>query len=196
MLRASPYDDQVWFENAKGGNCLFESLAQIFEPYDISEGNMFRERVAPLAKDLRNLISWVSLDAYENTGKYSFIEEGKLMDTGVGKLDLARYSEYIKRDKTWGDDEIFEWASHLMNVTIVFEQSPDESSFVEFPMSKTYDEHSKLKYHICLQGNQGFVQNYRNARGFHFRLMKHEVPHPLVPFWNRTDTIASYGYDP
>lgn len=54
----SRQDDSSWFENSAAGNCLFDSMAQIFYPYDVREdAENFKRYVQPLSDYIRKLLA-------------------------------------------------------------------------------------------------------------------------------------------
>lgn len=82
-------DDPLWFENSADGNCLFDSMAQIFFPYDVNRKE-FKQYVQPLSRYIRQLVA-----EFE---RRLLLTEGEVPDVlRVGFTDKEATSFYRER---------------------------------------------------------------------------------------------------
>jgi len=161
---------ELYLENRADGNCLFESIAQIYIPTDIRKSRTLFRPVSVLGKVLRNNLANLYLRAYSSKSlrkKYSIPEI--LTDDDNNNLNLKEYASYIKTDKAWGSDTDLEILSRVLRIPFRLIQEDIEGTIDEtdkirliepFGSDPSEDEY----YTICNQDNR------------HFVLKKHDAP--------------------
>ena len=166
---------ELFMENKADGNCLFESVAQVYIPIDIRSGSKLFQQVRLLGRILRENLADLYLRASTNKAlrkKYQIPR--KLTQVIVGKddirdLTLEEYASYVKQDKFYVYDTDLEVLSRVLNVPFRFiRQDPegtlenvDRVRIIEpFGSNPSEDEY----YTIC------------NQDDIHFVLKKHEKP--------------------
>ena len=162
-------DDELYFENTSNGDCLFESIAQVYYPIDVRSESIDYKNVLNVSSLLRKNIAkvYVKADSDEIFRKKYSIPK---MITGIkGDKTLKEYAKFIQRSKAWGSDTDLEIIARILNVPFkLIEHNPEkdpEKSIVRVieKFGSTYSEDDY--YTIC------------NLDGQHFVLKKHTRPH-------------------
>jgi len=112
---------ELYLENRKDGNCLFEAVAQIYEPIDNRNGdpttNGFDEKVVPIARHFRELVA----KAYEKALiEPNFIPNYKFPSSSITvdskPYTLSEYAEYIKKNYSWASNDDLEILTRLLGI--------------------------------------------------------------------------------
>jgi len=99
----------LYFENSARGNCLFDSIAQIYKPIDISTRPRFNKEVKPISDKLRALLSIAYIKASEgkldfNT-KYQFPVNNEITGLDGINRSFIEYSNFIATDASYATDD-------------------------------------------------------------------------------------------
>ena len=101
------YDSSDFLQNSATGNCGVESLAQIYQPIDLSETPNYKVNVTPIAKALRYLLFKCyesAADEYDANRTVTIMDyllgENKhatnAIENGGNNYNYREYSDYIK----------------------------------------------------------------------------------------------------
>jgi hypothetical protein len=163
-------DDEKFLENTANGDCLFDSIAQVYYPIDSRDKEKDFSIVSKTSAMLRKGLSKIYLKANTNEEfrkEYSIPKE----ITGISKktMSLADYSKFIGRPTAWGSDTDLEILSRILEVPFkLIEHNPDDEEtkrsvrvIEKFNSSPSEEDY----YTIC------------NLDDRHFVLGKHEDSH-------------------
>jgi len=162
-------NDQKFFENKGTGDCLFESIAQVYYPIDIRSESSEYKNVLKISLLLRKNIAKVYMKANNDEifrKKYSIPQ----MITGIkGKNTLKEYAKFIQKSKAWGSDTDLEILARILNVPFkLIEHNPEK------------DSAKNIVRVIENFGSNYFEDDYYiicNLDERHFVLEKHNNPH-------------------
>jgi hypothetical protein len=199
-------DKTAFFQNKATGNCLFESVAQIFYPIswdfdNITSKNKYNDTVIPLANNFRNYVSQIYSNIYNLKRTIPTKEQFTKILHVFGlkekitfnnqEMNLLEYSEYIKKDGAWAaDDDLLILGKLLkINYRILIHQnvinyifdSNNNSNIPTFTFCNLNDKHWVLhKHDHPLRYEDAFVEI--NKR-FHELIWSNDSPPPppLVP---------------
>lgn len=163
-------DDNNFLENTANGDCLFDSIAQVYYPIDIRDETADFSIVSKASAMLRRGLSKIYVKADMDEGlrkEYSIPKE----ITGITKktMSLLDYSKFIATPRAWGSDTDLEILSRILEVPFkLIEHNP-------------YNKESKRSIRIIEKfGSNPSEEDYYticNLDDKHFVLGKHENPH-------------------
>jgi hypothetical protein len=102
-------DSTLFFENRADGDCLFDSIAQIYYPVDYrnldeSAKKEFTYEVKYIVSRLRHILN-----------RY-YMSKARAATSDNDKKSMYDRSDYIVKDKTWGDDQDLEKLVNLLGI--------------------------------------------------------------------------------
>ena len=163
-------DDEKFLENTAKGDCLFDSIAQVYYPIDIRDTEKDFSIVLKTSAILRKGVSkiYVKADIDEEFRKeYSIPKE----ITGISKkpMSLLEYAKFIQTPRAWGSDTDLEILSRILSVPFKLIQHNPE------------DEEDKRSVRVIEKfGTNPSDEDYYticNLDDRHFVLEKHNNPH-------------------
>ena len=108
----------LYFENRADGNCLFDSIAQIYKPIDISKRSKFKKEVKPISDKLRALLAVAYVKANEGNDefnrKYKFPINNQITGLDGINRSFIEYSKFIATDARYATDDDLEILSNLL----------------------------------------------------------------------------------
>jgi hypothetical protein len=197
-------DRTLFFQNKATGNCLFESVAQIFYPISWDFDNMspkdikeYNDTVIQLANTFRRYVSEIYSNLYNikssipTTSQYINILNvfglKEIITLNNQKMTLLEYSEYIKKDGEWAaDDDLlilgkllkinYRILLHQQEINYIFDSNNNNSNIPTFTFCNLNDKHWVLHRHDHpLRHKDAFVEI--NKR-FHELIWSKESPPP------------------
>ena len=160
---------ELYLENVADGNCLFESVAQVYLPIDIRTDKKLFMQVRLLGKTLRKNLADLYLRAYKSKSlRKKYTIPTTLTDTKNNSLNLKDYASYIGEDKAWGSDTDLEILSRVLQIPfrLIREdvnrtlEDIDKVRIIEpFGLNPSENEY----YTICNQDNEHFVLKKHDA---------------------------------
>ena len=113
-------NSDLFFENRADGNCLFDSIAQLYYPYDIRKNkNLFEEKIPNLSAVFRVLISKIYEIASKNDNFRKQLEiSSKITGIDNNTKTLSEYSEFILKNKEWATDDELRVIAKLIGIPI------------------------------------------------------------------------------
>jgi hypothetical protein len=159
----------LFYENRADGNCLFDSIAQIYHPVDYrnleqSGKENFTKAVSPIVNNLRYILR----DAYYAKG---------LTGGADNMTTMNNYAKYIREDKAWGSDHDLEILVNLLgihNVKIIRNGDASENAMVNssdsvktgYTFCNLSNETGKPVHWVLKKGGllRDFNTDYKNAR--------------------------------
>ena len=108
-------DSELFYENRADGNCLFDSIAQIYHPVDYrnleqSGKENFTKAVSPIVNNLRYILR----DAYYAKGLTVGADNMRTKPDNM--KTMFDYANYIYKDKAWGSDHDLEILVNLLGI--------------------------------------------------------------------------------
>ena len=163
-------DDDKFLENKSNGDCLFDSIAQVYYPIDIRQKEKDFLIVSKTSAMLRRGLSKIYVKANTNEEfrkEYSIPKE----ITGINNktMSLDDYSKFIGTSRAWGSDTDLEILSRILAVPFKLIQHNPEN-----------EESKRLVRIIEKFGSNPSEEDYYticNLDDRHFVLGKHENPH-------------------
>ena len=163
-------DEEEFLENTANGDCLFDSIAQVYYPIDIRDKTNDFSIVSKRSKLIRSNLAQIYFKAHTNEGlrkEYSIPKE--ITDVNNKVISLSEYAKYILKSKSWGSDTDLEVLSKILLIPFkLIEHNPDdeESKRMVRVIEKFGLNYSEKDYYtIC------------NLDDRHFVLKKHNNPH-------------------
>ena len=147
---------------------MFESIAQIYYPYDISDKEKFKEEVSVLSRYLRRLVFRAYRKASEDKNFKEKLELGDTITIDDKVYNLEDYGNKISEDAFWGSEDDLKILSKLLGFSYSIVIHGVGKEFIRyFPEGKPLEDY----FTFChLDGN-------------HWRLKKHERKPDLEPFF-------------
>ena len=155
----------LYFENTAGGDCLFESLAQIYHPVDIrSRDSAAYQPVLDTATKLRLKLAGAYRDASKsNLFRTSFSIPKSITNIDDRVMTLAEYASFISIPLTWATDTDLEIMSRLLKIPFrVIEHSDEGETLVRNISGPGVSPSEDEYYTICNIDNRHWVLKKHN----------------------------------
>jgi hypothetical protein len=158
-------DPNLYFENTAGGDCLFESVAQIYHPVDKRDRDSAAyQPVLDTATKLRLKLANAYRDAAKsNLFRTSFSIPKSITDINNRVMSLSEYARNIQIPRTWGTDTDLEVLSRLLKIPFRVVEHSDEGNTIVRNISGPGVTPSEDEYYtICNIDNRHWVLKKHN----------------------------------
>jgi hypothetical protein len=160
----------LYFENTASGDCLFESVAQVYVPIDKRDSDpVSYEKVLETSKRLRTMLADTYRRASQNKPLQSKLSiPSTITDAYNRPMTLEQYADFIAQPGMWGTDTDLEVLARVLNLPFhVIEHSPDGKKIVRDISGWSTSPAEREFYTMC------------NINNLHWVLKKHASPQPL-----------------
>jgi hypothetical protein len=177
-------DFTQFFENRADGNCLFDAVAQIYEPIHIDDNReTFQQRVVPIATQLRGFISYY-YKYYNRLKSQPFKLPDLITGLGTGPMTHSDYADYIGRDAIFGSDADLAIMAKLLGFSVKAIVNNDPSQNREIDLESSVSTAVDDYYTFCnnRSGTHWVLKRGGKPRDFNVDIGRaRRLTHPLKP---------------